>query len=111
MVFHRGKVGKFLRKLELDIRRIMEPNTALKLKVGFLIVRVFLSSCYMYRCFLLHFRVLYWKNCSSFCEIKGLLLLSMLKASNFLHEFFFGRFMKNGRKSLVLTFFVGNKRG
>lgn len=34
MVIHRGKVGQFVRSLEQDIRVIMEPFTASKLRVG-----------------------------------------------------------------------------
>ena len=32
-VFHRGQVGKRIRELEMDLRRVMEPFTASKLKV------------------------------------------------------------------------------
>ena len=32
-VMHRGDVGKSVLKLEMDIRRVMEPYTASKLKV------------------------------------------------------------------------------
>lgn len=34
IVIHRGKVGQFVRSLEQDIRVIMEPFTASKLRVG-----------------------------------------------------------------------------
>ncbi|VDK73364.1 unnamed protein product [Litomosoides sigmodontis] len=37
MVIHRGKVGQFVRSLEQDIRVIMEPFTASKLRVGYAI--------------------------------------------------------------------------
>ena len=33
-VMHRGEVGKSVLKLEVDIRRVMEPYTATKLKVN-----------------------------------------------------------------------------
>ncbi|KAL8619200.1 hypothetical protein ACOMHN_049982 [Nucella lapillus] len=33
-VFHRGKVGKNIRQLVMDCRRIFDPYTAMKLKVG-----------------------------------------------------------------------------
>lgn len=33
-VMERGKVGRLLSQLVLDIRHIMEPHTASKLKVG-----------------------------------------------------------------------------
>ncbi len=33
-VFHRGLVGKNIHELEMDIRRVMEPYTASKLKVN-----------------------------------------------------------------------------
>ncbi|PAV72848.1 hypothetical protein WR25_19018 isoform A [Diploscapter pachys] len=32
-VIHRGKVGKFIKSLETDLRRVLEPNTAKNLKV------------------------------------------------------------------------------
>lgn len=32
-VFHRGQVGKSIRELEMDLRRVMEPFTASRLKV------------------------------------------------------------------------------
>lgn len=35
IVIHRGKVGQFGRSLEQDIRAIMEPFTASKLRVRF----------------------------------------------------------------------------
>ena len=33
-VMHRGEVGKSVLKLEVDIRRVMEPYTATRLKVN-----------------------------------------------------------------------------
>ena len=32
-VFHRGQVGKSIHELEMDLRRVMEPFTASRLKV------------------------------------------------------------------------------
>lgn len=32
-VMHRGEVGKSILQLEMDIRHVMEPNTAVNLKV------------------------------------------------------------------------------
>lgn len=34
IIIHRGKVGQFIRSLEQDMRAIMEPFTASKLRVG-----------------------------------------------------------------------------
>ena len=33
---HRGEVGKSILQLEMDIRHVMEPNTAINLKVKLL---------------------------------------------------------------------------
>lgn len=33
-VFHRGRVGRNVRQLSMDLRRVMEPYTARALKVG-----------------------------------------------------------------------------
>lgn len=33
MVVHRDKIGKYLTRLEMELRKLMEPNSAMKLKV------------------------------------------------------------------------------
>ena len=37
-IIHKGKVGKCVRELKQNFRGIMEPNTAVKLKVNFAVI-------------------------------------------------------------------------
>ena len=48
-VMHRGDVGKSILQLEMDIRHVMEPNTAVNLKVNKLSQSHFLSILFKYQ--------------------------------------------------------------